>query len=160
MTVRSCVHRRPSRLIWIPSLTNYSRPVILTTNLPTICELYCLDCFKVIMSSTTNSPSFAPFKKSVIYQIYPSSFNDSNGDGFGDLNGIIAKLDHLQFLGVDYIWICWSFILIGMNLTEPQLHFLSYQALSTNRPSEIWVTTLAIIKPSTPGMEPLKTGIY
>ncbi|QEK12816.1 alpha,alpha-phosphotrehalase [Crassaminicella thermophila] len=45
------------------------------------------------------------FKKSVVYQIYPKSFNDSNGDGFGDLKGITKKLDYLKTLGVDYIWL-------------------------------------------------------
>ncbi|SHE38084.1 alpha,alpha-phosphotrehalase [Caloramator proteoclasticus] len=45
------------------------------------------------------------FKKSVVYQIYPKSFKDSNGDGFGDLRGVIEKLDYLKFLGVDYIWL-------------------------------------------------------
>ncbi|MGL6217088.1 MAG: alpha,alpha-phosphotrehalase [Lacrimispora sphenoides] len=45
------------------------------------------------------------FKKSVVYQIYPKSFNDSNGDGLGDLKGITEKLDYLQELGVDYIWL-------------------------------------------------------
>ncbi|GFR35710.1 alpha,alpha-phosphotrehalase [Thermobrachium celere] len=45
------------------------------------------------------------FKKSVVYQIYPKSFKDSNGDGFGDLKGVIEKLDYLKFLGVDYIWL-------------------------------------------------------
>lgn len=45
------------------------------------------------------------FKKSVVYQIYPKSFNDSNGDGIGDLKGIIEKLDYLEELGVDYIWL-------------------------------------------------------
>lgn len=45
------------------------------------------------------------FKKSVVYQIYPKSFKDSNGDGLGDLRGIIEKLDYLKDLGVDYIWI-------------------------------------------------------
>ncbi|WP_432403894.1 alpha,alpha-phosphotrehalase [Wukongibacter sp. M2B1] len=45
------------------------------------------------------------FKKSVIYQIYPKSFNDSNGDGFGDLMGITKKLDYIKTLGVDYIWL-------------------------------------------------------
>lgn len=44
-------------------------------------------------------------KDKVVYQIYPKSFRDSNGDGFGDLNGILEKLDYLQDLGVDYIWI-------------------------------------------------------
>lgn len=45
------------------------------------------------------------FKKSVVYQIYIKSFNDSNNDGIGDLNGITEKLDYLQELGIDYIWI-------------------------------------------------------
>lgn len=45
------------------------------------------------------------FKKSVVYQIYPKSFNDSNGDGLGDLKGVIQKLDYLRELGVDYIWL-------------------------------------------------------
>lgn len=45
------------------------------------------------------------WKKAVIYQIYPRSFYDSNGDGIGDLNGIIAKLDYLAELGVDALWL-------------------------------------------------------
>ncbi|EOD01214.1 alpha,alpha-phosphotrehalase [Caldisalinibacter kiritimatiensis] len=45
------------------------------------------------------------FKKSVVYQIYPKSFNDSNNDGFGDLKGVTEKLDYLKTLGVDYIWL-------------------------------------------------------
>lgn len=43
-------------------------------------------------------------KDKVVYQIYPKSFKDSNQDGFGDLNGILEKLDYLQELGIDYIW--------------------------------------------------------
>ena len=42
---------------------------------------------------------------SVVYQIYPRSFNDSNGDGIGDINGIIEKLDYLNELGIDVIWL-------------------------------------------------------
>lgn len=45
------------------------------------------------------------WQKSVVYQIYPRSFMDSNGDGIGDLQGIIGKLDYLQNLGVDVIWL-------------------------------------------------------
>ena len=41
----------------------------------------------------------------VIYQIYPRSFQDSNGDGFGDLQGVIQRLDYLAELGVDMIWL-------------------------------------------------------
>ncbi|HAP20063.1 MAG TPA: glucohydrolase [Lachnospiraceae bacterium] len=45
------------------------------------------------------------WKKAVIYQIYPRSFQDSNGDGIGDLNGIICRLDYLENLGIDAIWL-------------------------------------------------------
>jgi len=46
------------------------------------------------------------WKEAVAYQIYPRSFMDSNGDGIGDLKGIITKLDYLKELGIDCIWIC------------------------------------------------------
>lgn len=46
------------------------------------------------------------WKQSVVYQIYPRSFYDTNGDGIGDLRGISQKLDYLQTLGVDVIWLC------------------------------------------------------
>ena len=45
------------------------------------------------------------WKESVVYQIYPRSFMDSNGDGIGDLNGITEKLDYLKELGIDVIWL-------------------------------------------------------
>lgn len=44
------------------------------------------------------------WKQAVIYQIYPRSFQDSNGDGIGDLNGIIQRLDYLSYLGIDALW--------------------------------------------------------
>ncbi|MDF2899956.1 MAG: alpha-amylase, partial [Phenylobacterium sp.] len=50
-------------------------------------------------------PEFIWWKHGVIYQIYPRSFQDSNGDGVGDLTGIIARLDYLAGLGVDAIWL-------------------------------------------------------
>jgi oligo-1,6-glucosidase len=43
------------------------------------------------------------WKKAVVYQIYPRSFYDTNGDGIGDLQGIIEKLDYLKELGIDCI---------------------------------------------------------
>lgn len=46
------------------------------------------------------------WQNSVVYQIYPKSFLDSNGDGIGDLQGIIQKIPYLKKLGVDVIWLC------------------------------------------------------
>jgi hypothetical protein len=46
------------------------------------------------------------WKDSVVYQIYPASFKDSNGDGIGDLNGIMSELDYIRSIGVDVIWLC------------------------------------------------------
>ncbi|HLM65937.1 MAG TPA: alpha-amylase family glycosyl hydrolase, partial [Longimicrobium sp.] len=45
------------------------------------------------------------WRRGVIYQIYPRSFQDTNGDGIGDLPGIVRRLDHLRWLGVDAVWI-------------------------------------------------------
>ena len=50
------------------------------------------------------------FQDKVIYQIYPKSFKDTNGDGVGDLRGVIEKLDYLEELGVDYVWLTPFFI--------------------------------------------------
>ena len=46
------------------------------------------------------------WKRAVVYQIYPKSFQDSNGDGIGDLKGIINRLDYLKNLGINVIWLC------------------------------------------------------
>lgn len=46
------------------------------------------------------------WKEAVVYQIYPRSFYGSNGDGIGDLRGVIQKLDYLQMLGVTLVWLC------------------------------------------------------
>ena len=46
------------------------------------------------------------WKEGIVYQIYPRSYRDSNGDGIGDLNGIISQLDYIKSLGVDIIWLC------------------------------------------------------
>ncbi|MFC4989167.1 glycoside hydrolase family 13 protein [Saliphagus infecundisoli] len=46
------------------------------------------------------------WKEAIVYQIYPRSFNDSDGDGIGDLRGIVEKVDYLDDLGVDVVWLC------------------------------------------------------
>lgn len=58
-------------------------------------------------TSTTlaSPPARAWWKESSVYQVYPSSFYDSNGDGVGDIQGIIEKLDYLKLLGVDIVWL-------------------------------------------------------
>ena len=45
------------------------------------------------------------WKEAVVYQIYPRSFQDSDGDGVGDLRGIINRLDYLQALGITAVWL-------------------------------------------------------
>ncbi|GKT53911.1 maltase [Colletotrichum tofieldiae] len=56
-------------------------------------------------SITLSNASRAWWKDAVIYQIYPASFKDANGDGLGDVPGIISKVDYLKDLGVDIVWV-------------------------------------------------------
>jgi hypothetical protein len=59
-----------------------------------------------IMTTEENKKSHKDWwHHSVVYQIYPRSFFDSNGDGIGDINGITTKLDYLRKLGADIIWL-------------------------------------------------------
>ena len=55
-----------------------------------------------VMSSGNKNSRW--WKEGILYQIYPQSFKDSNGDGFGDLNGVIDKLDYLESLGITIVW--------------------------------------------------------
>src|ERR1700739_140675 len=64
----------------------------------------CLPCASG-QESRTDAKRQAWWQDTVIYEVYPRSFKDSNGDGIGDLNGITSKLDYLQNLGVEAIWI-------------------------------------------------------
>src|SRR5258708_8250150 len=72
---------------------------------------FCMAAMGLAAQTTVVASASAPtidntwWKHAVIYEIYPRSFQDSNGDGIGDLNGITERLDYLQALGVDAIWI-------------------------------------------------------
>src|ERR1700677_4024190 len=58
-----------------------------------------------VVLNTTSKEKDPWWRHAVLYEIYPRSFADSNGDGVGDLNGITSKLDYLKDLGVDAIWL-------------------------------------------------------
>lgn len=58
---------------------------------------------KLIIAQNNNEKKW--WKEAVVYQIYPRSFKDSDGDGVGDLKGIISKLDYIQSLGIDVVWL-------------------------------------------------------
>jgi alpha-glucosidase len=57
----------------------------------------------------THFPGAPWWQDGVLYQIYPRSFADSNGDGIGDLPGIVDRLDYLEWLGIDGIWLSPTF---------------------------------------------------
>src|ERR1700731_2884851 len=61
--------------------------------------------FSVSESAKINGYTRRWWKEAVVYQVYPRSFKDSNGDGIGDLNGITSKLHYIKGLGVDVIWL-------------------------------------------------------
>lgn len=67
-----------------------------------MCDMLNLEKDEVITDTGVMQEKW--WKEAIVYQIYPRSFNDSNGDGIGDLRGIIEKLDYLQDLGVNAIW--------------------------------------------------------
>jgi oligo-1,6-glucosidase len=76
----------------------------------TTLSLLLITLMSIICNTMTAQEKEAPidrkwWKEAVVYQIYPRSFKDSDGDGVGDLKGIISKLDYLKSLGVDIIWL-------------------------------------------------------
>ena len=67
--------------------------------------LLMVGAFSIAHLSAAETPGRHWYDHAVIYEIYPRSFQDSNGDGIGDLNGITARLDYLKQLGIDAIWV-------------------------------------------------------
>ena len=61
------------------------------------------------------------WKERVFYQIYPRSFQDSNGDGIGDIPGLISRLDYLQWLGIGAVWLCPVYDSPNDGLRHPRL---------------------------------------
>lgn len=55
------------------------------------------------------------WKDATVYQIYPASFNDSNDDGIGDIPGIVQKLDYIQSLGVEVVWVCPMYVALTIS---------------------------------------------
>lgn len=73
---------------------------------PTILTTRRTNAKHVMMSqSHTSTAAEAWWKEAVIYQVYPSSFKDSNKDGWGDIKGIISQLDYVKDLGIDVLWV-------------------------------------------------------
>lgn len=60
---------------------------------------------EILVAEDVTPVSSEWWKRAVVYQVYPRSFQDSNGDGIGDLRGILQRLDHLERLGIDVIWL-------------------------------------------------------
>ena len=64
--------------------------------------------FPLAFANITNAQNDSDkkwWKEAIVYQIYPRSFKDSDGDGIGDLKGIISKLDYIKSLGIDVVWL-------------------------------------------------------
>ena len=84
------------------SLTTFTCGLLDKKTVQMICDMLNLEKGEIIADNGTLTEKW--WKEAVVYQIYPRSFYDSNGDGIGDLLGIYEKLDYLQELGVNAIW--------------------------------------------------------
>jgi alpha-glucosidase len=93
MTFRPAISLLLAALLLTPAAHSQTTPAYTP---PTAAEIHAA-------AQPTSEPAW--WKHAVVYEIYPRSFQDSNADGIGDLNGITARLDYLQSLGVDAIWL-------------------------------------------------------
>ena len=90
------------------------------------------------------------FKDAIIYQIYPRSFKDSNGDGMGDIKGIIEKLDYLQELGINCVWLS--------PVYESPMDDNGYDISDYKKIADISKELLIPIKPTTYAYPPARLG--
>src|SRR5262249_35739327 len=96
--------RRLSRHLVVSSMKRYPSPLLLLllaactppARAPTPAPL---------AGAEAAAPRRAWWKEVVVYQVYPRSFEDSDGDGVGDIRGIISRLDYIKSLGVDVVWL-------------------------------------------------------
>jgi len=72
--------------------------------LPILLIVMLHSCTKIQKQDASKTQNKAWWKEGVLYQIYPQSFKDTNGDGFGDFRGVIEKLDYLESLGITMVW--------------------------------------------------------
>lgn len=84
------------------TLTTLTAGLLDAKTVQTVCDMLNLEKNELITDEGTLEKKW--WKEAVVYQIYPRSFYDSNGDGIGDLNGITEKLDYLKELGITAIW--------------------------------------------------------
>jgi oligo-1,6-glucosidase len=87
-------------------MTTHFRPVYAMLLL--MAFIACKNADKPATQSTTTQPTNSKkdwWKEAIVYQIYPRSFKDSDGDGVGDIKGIISKLDYVKSLGIDMVWL-------------------------------------------------------
>ncbi len=93
----------------------YQKSIILLTSLILLAFSACQNSTTNVNQTNVNSnqtttasneiPNRKWWKEAVVYQIYPRSFKDTNGDGIGDLKGITEKLDYIKSLGIDAVWL-------------------------------------------------------
>ena len=101
--VAAGIKARTIKIIIMKPFINISVAILLIASVNSSCNLAGKKADAVTTVSDSSDNKW--WKEAVVYQIYPRSFKDSDGDGIGDLKGIISKLDYIQSLGIDVVWL-------------------------------------------------------